>query len=229
MSVRARVFSDIERLERKRVYSRKENMTPEQIAAHNERGRKHNLTPEQIERKNAKSRSINLTPEELETKRSRNRVPNISPERAERNRQKSKEKTKLRKSSDVMFRIYTHVSRLVSFMLKSNNSSKVGESIQNYLSWNNSQLKEHIEKQFEPWMNCNNYGQYIPQTWDDNDASTWKWQLDHIIPRSDLPYSSMEDENFKKCWALSNLRPLSAKQNILDGTSRIRHSSKGKK
>lgn len=27
----------------------------------------------------------------------------------------------------------------------------------------------------------------------------------------------MEDENFKKCWALSNLRPLSAKQNVLDG------------
>lgn len=27
----------------------------------------------------------------------------------------------------------------------------------------------------------------------------------------------MEDEEFKKCWALSNLRPYSAKQNIIDG------------
>ena len=27
----------------------------------------------------------------------------------------------------------------------------------------------------------------------------------------------MEDDNFKKCWALENLRPLSAKQNIVDG------------
>jgi len=27
----------------------------------------------------------------------------------------------------------------------------------------------------------------------------------------------MEDENFKKCWALENLCPLSAKQNLLDG------------
>ena len=27
----------------------------------------------------------------------------------------------------------------------------------------------------------------------------------------------MEDENFKKCWALSNLRPLNSKQNLLEG------------
>jgi hypothetical protein len=33
----------------------------------------------------------------------------------------------------------------------------------------------------------------------------------------------MDDEEFKKCWSLDNLRPLSAKQNILDGTSRKRH------
>lgn len=38
-----------------------------------------------------------------------------------------------------------------------------------------------------------------------------------------LPYTSMEDENFQKCWALSNLRPLSAKQNNSDGVRRIRH------
>ena len=49
------------------------------------------------------------------------------------------------------------------------------------------------------------------------------WHIDHIIPQSLLPYSSMEDDNFKKCWALSNLRPLSAKQNLLDGANRIRH------
>ena len=56
-----------------------------------------------------------------------------------------------------------------------------------------------------------------------NYQSTWTWQIDHIILRADLLYTSMEDENFKKCWALSNLRPYSAKQNILDGTNRIRH------
>jgi hypothetical protein len=72
-------------------------------------------------------------------------------------------------------------------------------------------------------MNWNNQGMYNSDTWNDNDPATWTWQLDHIIPQSDLPYTSMEDENFKKCWTLENLRPLSAKQNLLDGVSRERH------
>jgi len=72
-------------------------------------------------------------------------------------------------------------------------------------------------------MNWGNHGKYDPKKWDENDPKTWTWQLDHIIPSSDLPYLSMEDDNFKKCWALENLRPLSAKQNILDGVTRTRH------
>lgn len=35
----------------------------------------------------------------------------------------------------------------------------------------------------------------------------------------------MNEENFKKCWALSNLRPYSAKQNLLDGANRKRHKN----
>lgn len=84
-------------------------------------------------------------------------------------------------------------------------------------------LKSHIEKQFEPWMNWNNQGKYDAKTWDDNDQSTWAWQLDHIIPNATFTYSSTNDESFKKCWSLDNLRPLSAKQNWLDGVSRKRH------
>ena len=79
-------------------------------------------------------------------------------------------------------------------------------------------LKEHLEKQFESWMNWNNWGRYS-KSWDDNDQTTWKWQIDHIVPQSCLPYTSMEDDAFKKCWALDNLRPLSAKQNIIDGAT----------
>jgi len=46
-----------------------------------------------------------------------------------------------------------------------------------------------------------------------------------IIPQSTFKYSSMEDQEFKNCWALSNLRPLSAKQNNFDGIHQIRHRS----
>lgn len=64
-------------------------------------------------------------------------------------------------------------------------------------------------------MNWNNHGVYRSSTWNDQDPSTWTWQIDHIIPQSKLPYDSMEHFNFKKCWDLTNLRPLSAKLNVL--------------
>lgn len=90
-----------------------------------------------------------------------------------------------------------------------------------YLPYTVEKLKQHLEKQFEPWMNWDNHGNYNSILWNDNDPNTWTWQIDHIIPRSTLPYTSMEDKNFQKCWALDNLRPLSAKQNITDGNRRI--------
>lgn len=80
-----------------------------------------------------------------------------------------------------------------------------------------SELKSHLESKFEFWMNWNNLGVYNPKTWNDQDPKTWVWQLDHIIPQSKLLYSSMNDDNFKKCWALENLQPLSAKSNFLKG------------
>ncbi len=97
------------------------------------------------------------------------------------------------------------------------------QSISKYLPYHIKALKEHLEKQFEPWMTWDNYGRYDVETWDDNNQTTWKWNIDHIIPQSDLPYTSMEEENFHKCWALENLRPYSAKLNALDGGLKNRH------
>ena len=64
-------------------------------------------------------------------------------------------------------------------------------------------------------MNWNTYGMYYISNWDNDDQNTWKWNIDHIVPQSKLPYTSMEDDNFKKYWELANLRPLSAKENLL--------------
>lgn len=58
---------------------------------------------------------------------------------------------------------------------------------------------------------------------DDNDSSTCTWQIDHIVPQSNLPYTSVVDKNFKLCWSSLNLRPCSAKQNILDGSNKVRN------
>ena len=129
-----------------------------------------------------------------------------------------------RYENDVFFRLSSTISVSIRRALSNNSSSKNGISCFTKLSYSTNELKQHIELLFEPWMTWDNYGIYDPKTWDDNDVSTWTWQLDHIIPQSDLSYTSMDDDNFKECWALENLRPLSAKQNLIEGVKRTRHS-----
>jgi hypothetical protein len=125
-------------------------------------------------------------------------------------RQKKWAKTKI----EYMVRL--RVSHLIRSHLKKSGSSK-GASSFSKLGYTPHDLRLHLENQFEPWMSWDNYGHYRVADWDDNNKSTWKWQIDHITPQSKTPYDSMDHPNFKMCWALSNLRPLSAKENVLKG------------
>jgi hypothetical protein len=134
-----------------------------------------------------------------------------------------KQYRKNRRQSDPGFKLRDYVSRSINVFLKAHGHSKNKKSIVNYIPYSIQELKQHIEKQFEPWMTWDNHGRYKPETWDDNDTTTWKWNIDHIVPHSTFNYTSMEDQAFKECWALSNLRPLSAKRNIIEGTTRARH------
>jgi hypothetical protein len=65
-------------------------------------------------------------------------------------------------------------------------------------------LKNHLESKFQPGMTWENYGKN-------------GWHIDHIIPKSSFHYTSYEDEEFKKCWSLSNLQPLWAADNMAKG------------
>jgi hypothetical protein len=129
------------------------------------------------------------------------------------------EQRKERRKNDPSFRVRIYISNSIRDVLKGRKDNGTWKN----LPYTPQQLKEHLENQFEPWMNWNNQGMYDRETWNDNDSSTWTWQMDHIIPQSLLPYVSMQDDNFKKCWSLENLRPLSAKQNIIEGADRSRH------
>lgn len=140
-------------------------------------------------------------------------------------KQKRNERMQSRRKFDPSFKLRDYTSKHIHNMLKSTGSSKHGHSILEFLPYSMQELKTHLEKQFEPWMSWDNWGVYRSNKWDDNDPLTWTWQLDHIIPQSDLPYTSMEEKNFTKCWALKNLRPYSSKQNLLDGTSQARHKN----
>lgn len=141
-------------------------------------------------------------------------------ERAKKNKPRRNKWRQEKKIADPSYKLRALLSKRIWQALKENGGSKAGVSFIKIFSYSMDDLKIYLEGLFEPWMTWNNHGNYIPKTWDDNDQSTWTWQIDHIIPHSTFHYTSMEDEEFKKCWALSNLRPLSAKQNIIDGCRR---------
>lgn len=146
----------------------------------------------------------------------------------ERNKKIRRKKNAERMKNDPMYAIRDTLSSQIRSMLKHRGSSKKGQSCLNYLNFTLEELVKHIEYHFtlpgNGWMNWNNRGMYIKDKWKDGDKSTWRWQLDHIIPHSHFEYTSMEDQAFKDCWALNNLRPYSAKQNQLDGITGVRHT-----
>lgn len=67
------------------------------------------------------------------------------------------------------------------------------------LGYTSAVLKLHLEKQFQPGMTWENYGE---------------WQIDHIKPISLFKFSSFNDPEFKACWSLNNLQPLWVEDNI---------------
>jgi hypothetical protein len=131
-------------------------------------------------------------------------------------------KTKDKRNGDLSLKLRSNISSNINQSIKKSNSSKGGNSCLKHLEYSMEDLKKHLEDNFESWMTWENYGRYNAK-WDDNDELTWTWNIDHIIPQSDLAYTDMDDENFKKCWGLENLRPFSSKKNLIDGSSRIRH------
>jgi len=96
-------------------------------------------------------------------------------------------------------------SRIWQSLAKGKNGSKW----EIFVGYTVDDLKRHLEKQFQPSMTWDNYG---------------KWHIDHIIPISAFSFTRPEDIDFKQCWALENLQPLWAKENlrksnkILDGS-----------
>jgi len=113
--------------------------------------------------------------------------------------QDNKEQILKRRMNEPTKRLKYNISRSVYKALKRATNTSKGGSTFEYLPYTPHQLKERIENQFEPWM-----------TWDN-----WsEWHIDHIIPQSVLLYDSLEHPNFQKCWALDNLRPLKAEDNL---------------
>jgi hypothetical protein len=83
-------------------------------------------------------------------------------------------------------------------------------SIWDSLPYTAKELTEHLESQFDENMNWDNHGQLKPER--------YTWQIDHIRPRTDFEYTTLDDSQYQECWSLDNMRPLSAKENSLKGS-----------
>ncbi len=91
------------------------------------------------------------------------------------------------------YAIRARVVALLNNRYKSKNFDKI-------FGYSFDEFKHHIERQFTNGMTWDNYGRN-------------GWHIDHIIPVSYFNYNTIEDDDFKMCWSLSNLRPLWAKDN----------------
>jgi len=69
---------------------------------------------------------------------------------------------------------------------------------ESYVGYTLGEFREHLQSQFEPGMSWGNYG---------------RWHIDHIRPIASFDFDRYDDEDFKRCWSLSNLRPLWARDN----------------
>lgn len=94
-----------------------------------------------------------------------------------------------------------------SRMRHSLNGKKGGASWSHLTGYDAGQLRHHLERQFLPGM-----------TWENRGAGGW--HIDHIVPIASFNYDGPSHPDFKACWALTNLRPLWASDNIRKKDSR---------
>lgn len=91
--------------------------------------------------------------------------------------------------------------RVGTLVRKSLKEGKRGRSLESVLGYTCQELASHIEKQFTKGM-----------TWER--FANGEIHIDHIVPVSHLRPECVEDDSFKACWALANLRPVWAKDNL---------------
>jgi len=170
-----------------------------------ERKKEYNAIPENKERRKEQDAEHNARPEVKERKKEYDAKYNSKPENKERRNQQRKERCQ----TDTCYKLRMHISSAVRQGLKKNYGSKRGSSILSKLPYTMQELKQHIESLWESWMSWKNHGPYDP--------NRKTWQIDHINPHSCFHYENMDCEEFRKCWSLSNLRPLESLANIKKG------------
>lgn len=102
------------------------------------------------------------------------------------------------RSSSLGHKLSARVSTRIRNQLKRTGVKKLTSTF-DMLPWSAADLACHLERLFETGMSFKNMKM---------------WHIDHIIPLSTFEFSCCEDEAFQRAWALENLAPLWAQDNI---------------
>lgn len=126
--------------------------------------------------------------------------------KTDKQKKKRNKRLKKKRDTDPKFRLDGIMATTISTALR---GKKAGRKWEELVGYSVEDLMIHLESKFEPWMNWDNYGVY--------EEGKFKWHIDHIKPKSLFNYTYPEDKEFKECWALKNLQPLEAIENIKKG------------
>jgi hypothetical protein len=120
----------------------------------------------------------------------------------ERRRPKTRNRFHELYGHDLVFTLKHRVKSLIRRTLRFN--KKKNGKMKKILGFTVDELRQHIESQFSDGMDWDKF-------------LNGEIHLDHKIPIIFFKPQSVDDPAFKKCWALSNLQPLWAKENLSKG------------
>ena len=169
--------------------------------------------PERKKKQAERARAVRRTPEHREKHKAYKRRPDVrmrdrerqrSPERRAYLREWNKNPRQRAKQRDLQRAVRaTPEGRLNNRMRvalrRGIGCGKAGRSWTSLVDYSAGELKTHLERQFLPGM-----------SWENAED----WHIDHVTPLREFSFSSPDDPEFKAAWALSNLRPLWAKDNL---------------
>ena len=114
---------------------------------------------------------------------------------------------KTRKANDPIYKLISNFRTAIYQVLKENNVEKNGHYFE-VLKYTPEELINHLENQFKDGMTWDNYGE---------------WHVDHKLAISLHNIQEIGDEEFMKCWSLSNLQPMWGEENIRKSNKIIPH------
>jgi hypothetical protein len=130
------------------------------------------------------------------------RKRNPSKDQIEQRRQRINANKRRLYHADPKRAIYSRVKRSIYKHLSAGTQSR---NWSRSLGYSMQELKTHIERQFTGRMSWRNKG---------------KWHIDHIRPVASFSFTSIHDAAFRECYALSNLRPMWGRDNIIKSDKR---------